>query len=160
MLKALAAKFDTSAVKIDQKVFNASRITKAYGTKACKGDSIPERPHRISRMFAPPDRIEPVAKELLLALAAEAPKPQKKTALRPATATTRGGWTPELVGDVLDKADLNRGAAMDYNGSTKWQHACLSNPDHKKPDAFTILDADGYPDALTCPFQERSCGAI
>src|SRR6266700_1950656 len=29
-LKALAALFDTSAVKIDQKVFNASRITKAY----------------------------------------------------------------------------------------------------------------------------------
>jgi hypothetical protein len=53
VLKALAAKFDTSAVKIDQKVFNASRITKAYGTMTCKGDGMPERPHRISCMFAP-----------------------------------------------------------------------------------------------------------
>jgi hypothetical protein len=34
VLKALAARFDTDAVKIDQKVFNSSRITKAYGTKA------------------------------------------------------------------------------------------------------------------------------
>jgi putative DNA primase/helicase len=149
VLKALAARFDTSAVKIDQKVFNASRITKAYGTKACKGDSIPERPHRISRMFAPPERIETVAKELLLALAAEAPKPEKKKSPQPSTANgtscrTRGCWTPELVEEVLDKADLNRGAAMDYNGSAKWQHDCLSNTDHKKPDAFTILDEDGY----------------
>src|SRR6266404_2958528 len=101
VLKALAAKFDISAVKIDQKVFNASRITKAYGTKACKGDSIPERPHRISRMFAPPTRIETVAKELLLALAAEAPRPEKKKSLQSSTVNgtsfkTRGGWTSEL----------------------------------------------------------------
>lgn len=33
---------------------------------------------------------------------------------------------------------------MDYNGVAKWRHDCLSNPDHKKPDAFTILDEDGY----------------
>ena len=45
-LKAIAARFDNSAVKIDQTVFNASRITKAYGTMACKGNNIPERPHR------------------------------------------------------------------------------------------------------------------
>jgi hypothetical protein len=147
VLKALAARFDTSAIKIDQKVFNASRITKAYGTQACKGDSIPERPHRVSRMFAPPERIEPVAKELLLA--AEEPRPEKKKSPQPVTANgtslkNRGGWTPELVEEVLDKAGVNWGPAMDYNGSAKWQHDCLSNPDHKKPDAFTILDADGY----------------
>jgi hypothetical protein len=136
-------------VKIDQKVFNASRITKAYGTMACKGDSIPERPHRISRMFAPPERIEPVAKELLLAPAAEAPKPEKKKSPQPGTANgtslkTRGRWMPELVESTLGKADLNRDPALDYNGASKWQHDCLSDPDHKKLDAFTILDAVGY----------------
>jgi P4 family phage/plasmid primase-like protien len=142
VLKALAARFDTSAVKIDQKVFNASRITKAYGTMACKGDSIAERPHRVSRMFAPPEPIEAVSKELLAALAAEAPNPEKKKSSP--TAKTRGGWTPELVEITLDKADLNRGEAMDYKGMSKWQHDCLANPDHRKPDAFTILDEDGY----------------
>jgi len=50
VLKAVAARFDNPQVKIDQKVFNSSRITKAYGTMACKGDSIPERPHRLSQM--------------------------------------------------------------------------------------------------------------
>jgi hypothetical protein len=143
VLKALAARFDNSAVKIDQKVFNSSRITKAYGTKACKGDSIAERPHRLSGMFTPPDVIEPVAKELLVALAAEAPKPEKKNS-GVATTASRGGWTPALVEEVLDKADVNRGDAMDYKSETKWQHDCLSNPDHRKPDAYTILDEDGY----------------
>lgn len=143
VLKALAARFDNSAVKIDQKVFNASRITKAYGTMACKGDSIPERPHRLSGMFRPSDVIEPVAKELLVALAAEAPKPGKKNS-GVATTATRGGWSATLVEEVLDKADVNRGDAMDYKGETKWQHDCLHNPDHRKPDAYTILDKDGY----------------
>jgi hypothetical protein len=118
VLKALAARFDTSAVKIDQKVFNASRITKAYGTKACKGDSIPERPHRLSKMFAPPECIRIVTRDLLLVLAAEAPKPEKKKVS--GVHRSRGGWTTELVADTLDKADLNRGEAMGYNGATKW----------------------------------------
>ncbi len=143
VLKVLAARFDNSAVKIDQKVFNASRITKAYGTKARKGDSMPDRPHRLSQMFAPPDVIEPVAKGLLVALAAEAPKPEKKN-FKVATTGKRGGWTAALVEDVLDKADVNRGDALDYKGAIKWQHDCLNNPDHRKPDAFTILNADGY----------------
>ena len=143
VLKALAARFDNSAVKIDQKVFNSSRITKAYGTLACKGDSIPERPHRLSRMFKPPAVIEPVTKELLVALAAEVPKPNKKSSGSKATGT-QGGWTEALVEEVLDKADLNRGDAMDYKGIRKWQHDCLDNPDHCKPDAYTILDEDGY----------------
>lgn len=143
VLKALAARLDTGAVKIDQKVFNASRITKAYGTMACKGDSIPERPHRVSRMFAPPKRIESVNKELLETLAAEAPKPEKKKS-GAIPAKTPGGWTAEMVEQVLDKAGVNRGDVTGYKDATKWQHDCLNNPDHRKPDAFTILDGDGY----------------
>jgi hypothetical protein len=103
VLKALAARFDNSAVKIDQKVFNASRITKAYGTLACKGDSIPERPHRLSGMFKPPAVIEPVAKELLVALAADAPKPEKRNSGATETGTG-GGWTEKLVEQILDRA--------------------------------------------------------
>ena len=57
VLEATAAKFDNQAVKIDRKVYNASRIMKAYGSRACKGDNIPERPHRIAMMFAPPPTI-------------------------------------------------------------------------------------------------------
>jgi putative DNA primase/helicase len=93
-------------------------------------------------MFAPPERIEVVSEELLRTLAAEAPKPEKKSSQKSAKAL--GGWTPELVEQVLDRADVGRGEAMVYKDATKWQHDCLNNPDHRKPDAFTILDEDGY----------------
>jgi hypothetical protein len=46
ILRALAQRFDTDRVKIDQKVFNPARICKLPGTVARKGDSTPDRPHR------------------------------------------------------------------------------------------------------------------
>lgn len=54
-LKALAKEFDTPAVQIDQTVFNPSRICKFPGTWARKGTSIPERPHRQSRILEVPE---------------------------------------------------------------------------------------------------------
>lgn len=50
-LQALALRYEDAAVSIDTGNFNAARIWKLYGTKACKGDSIPERPHRLSRVL-------------------------------------------------------------------------------------------------------------
>jgi hypothetical protein len=54
ILKALARKYDTGAVHIDQKVFNPARICKLPGTLARKGDSIPARPHRRSMFLEVP----------------------------------------------------------------------------------------------------------
>jgi len=85
-----------------------------------------------------------VSKELLEALAAEVPKPEKKKTPGSSSIRTRGDWTPELVESTLDKAELNRSKAQDYNGVQRWQHDCLNNLDHRKPGAFTILDEDGY----------------
>ncbi len=51
VLQALAAKFDDALVTVDQSVFNASRITKLYGTVTRKGYSTPERPHRLARIL-------------------------------------------------------------------------------------------------------------
>ena len=36
-------------------LFNASRITKAYGTAVRKGDDVPDRPHRLSRILDMPN---------------------------------------------------------------------------------------------------------
>jgi replicative DNA helicase len=74
-LKALAKRFDTDRVKIDQKVFNPARICKLYGTFARKGDSTPERPHRQSCVIeAPGCGVVPL--ELLQALAGEVQQPK------------------------------------------------------------------------------------
>jgi len=56
-LDALADEFDDDDVTIDRKVFNPSRIWKLYGSRACKGDSMADRPHRMSRIIEVPDEI-------------------------------------------------------------------------------------------------------
>lgn len=56
VLAGLAALFDTDAVKVDQSVYNASRITKLYGTVSTKGDHTPQAPWRLSRLLATPER--------------------------------------------------------------------------------------------------------
>lgn len=54
MLKYLSGLFSDNVVKVDVSVHNAARIWKVYGTVACKGDSTPDRPHRISRILRAP----------------------------------------------------------------------------------------------------------
>lgn len=56
-LIGLSERFDTEAVKVDKVVFNASRIVKLWGTKAIKGEDMPERPHRYSRLIHVPEVI-------------------------------------------------------------------------------------------------------
>jgi hypothetical protein len=55
VLKALAQKFNNDRVKIDTAVHNPARICKIPGTWARKGDSTPERPHRMSMLLEVPD---------------------------------------------------------------------------------------------------------
>ena len=50
-LDALHRQYSDDVVKVDVTSANAARIWKAYGTVARKGDSIPGRPHRISRII-------------------------------------------------------------------------------------------------------------
>jgi hypothetical protein len=54
VLQELARRFDSDSVKIDQNVFNPSRICKLYGTLARKGDHTAERPHRLSAILEAP----------------------------------------------------------------------------------------------------------
>ena len=53
-LQALAFRFDDEAVNVDTGNFNAARIWKLYGTLVGKGDSTPERPHRLARILEAP----------------------------------------------------------------------------------------------------------
>lgn len=51
LLAWVGRRFGTEKVKIDPAMFNPSRITKVYGTLAKKGDFIPARPHRLSKVI-------------------------------------------------------------------------------------------------------------
>jgi hypothetical protein len=59
-LELLAGRFNDERVKVDPTTFNASRISKVYGTAACKGDSVPDlgRVHRLARILEAPERLE------------------------------------------------------------------------------------------------------
>lgn len=64
-LYALDGKFSNDKAQVDKTTYNAARITKMYGTMACKGDSTESRPHRRSRIVQAPDKLE-VVNEVLL----------------------------------------------------------------------------------------------
>jgi hypothetical protein len=57
VLAGVAAHCGTDDTNVDQSVFNPSRIVKLYGTLTCKGDNLPGRPHRRSRLLEIPDRL-------------------------------------------------------------------------------------------------------
>jgi len=67
-LKAIAGRFSDDTVKGDVSVFNAARISKIYGTMVCKGDNLPDRPHRPSQILEAPEQLVPVSKDLLQAI--------------------------------------------------------------------------------------------
>jgi hypothetical protein len=78
ILQVLALKFDNDLIHIDQTTFNASRIIKLPGTMACKGDNIPDRPWRMSKILELPEHLEVIFPDILKTLAAGIPEPPKQ----------------------------------------------------------------------------------
>jgi len=76
-LKACDMLFSTEKVEVDISVFNASRITKLYGTMAVKGADTKERPHRRSKITYKPDIIEVTETSKIKAIADMLPKPKR-----------------------------------------------------------------------------------
>lgn len=128
-LQAINAEWGDEVVKIDTTVYNASRISKLYGTAACKGDSTPERPHRLSRILSAPETLEPVAPSLLHELAMMAPDANEPEQ----THSTRTGPTFDVEEFIQrHSATLNPSSVkMLSNGTRRWRIDCIHNPEHK-----------------------------
>lgn len=71
VLKEIARRFDTDAVKIDTSVHNAARIVRLAGTLNMKGENLPERPHRMASIVEAPDALDVVSREQLEQLIGE-----------------------------------------------------------------------------------------
>lgn len=56
-LRTVRMELTTESVDIDISVSNAAQLTKVYGTMACKGDSLPDRPHRRSQVLTLPKEL-------------------------------------------------------------------------------------------------------
>jgi hypothetical protein len=78
-LEALDFLYSDEVVHVDTTSQNPARIWKLYGTMARKGDSTPERPHRLARLLEVPENLETVSREQLEALAAMLPEPEGTT---------------------------------------------------------------------------------
>lgn len=140
VLEALDFLFTGDGVKIDTTVFNASRIWKLYGTWARKGDSTPDRPHRLSRLLDVPAQVEAVSLQDLQDLADRRPvAPPAPAARRGATGQPFNleGWISEHRLDVLDP--------VPYQGSgRKWVfRVCPFNAAHTDRSAVLIQFPSG-----------------
>jgi len=67
VLQGLGAQYSDDSIHVDLTVFNASRITKLYGTLVAKGDNCPElgRIHRMSRLVSVPEILTTISIEML-----------------------------------------------------------------------------------------------
>ena len=77
-LNGLAQKFNTEQVTIDSSVSDAARLVKCWGTRARKGEHIPERPFRDSGLIYIPETIEEVSIEQLQELVSDNEKEKKQ----------------------------------------------------------------------------------
>lgn len=130
-------------VEIDQRVFNAARITKAYGTTPRKGFAVQDRPHRRSVIEALPDQLEPVTRAQLEAVAAiwhdyETEQKAEAERKREAARGPRGGAqrTDLTWEDVIDRwreahpiEDQLAKYAYVSNGGARWGRQ--GNPKNK-----------------------------
>ncbi|HQT96235.1 MAG TPA: hypothetical protein PK435_16540, partial [Thermoanaerobaculaceae bacterium] len=152
VLKGLDRRFSSSAVKVDTSVYNAGRISKLYGTMACKGPNTPDRPHRLTRIVEAPDLLGPVfmasvstvlLNELLDELkdkgedtSAAAAAPLPAAAPRPTAPT----GTPFDVDHYLHEHHIGVKRDEPYDGGRRWiLKTCPFNPDHGKGSDTAIL---------------------
>jgi hypothetical protein len=141
VLKALAKRYETTSITIDKTVFNASRISKIYGTAACKGQHTEERPHRLSSLIHVPSDLKPVTQDLLEALAAEV-KPEPAP---PAPERYSNAPSNFRLEDFMSRYGIrvHRGP-IPYDGGEKWQlKNCPFNPEHKAPDSMIFRAPSG-----------------
>lgn len=130
VLSVLDMFFSTSSAKVDTTVFNASRITKLYGTVARKGKNSKLRPHRESKILKAPDEIKPTDISLLRKVAAMLPKPEAKTRWN-----NYGGDTFDLD-HFISVHGIKVKESTSYLGGQKYvlEH-CLFDHSHKGKDA-------------------------
>lgn len=135
-LDALAAQFDDPVVTVDRSVFNAARITKAYGTTSTKGDHGPDAPWRLSKIVSAPTRDVVVTVEMLRALA---PKPEPVTSTR-ATTAPRGDFDLDVF---LRRLGIDFEADQ-HDGRERFKLArCPFNADHGRGEAAIFREPSG-----------------
>ena len=88
-LQRINKAYSNEKVQIDVKVSNPGTLTKLYGTTARKGDNIPSRPHRLSRIISIPEDPKPVALESLQTVANNVVSEDKPSTVTPSDSSNQ-----------------------------------------------------------------------
>ena len=133
-LSALDMMFSDENVKVDTSVYNASRITKLYGTMASKGQHTEERPHRMSRITDIPKEIKATPADILLTLANKIPEP-------PARPAYQGQFTEFDLDQWLREQCIGISKTVPYQSGVKHiLRECPFNSDHKDAAVFKLAN--------------------
>jgi hypothetical protein len=148
VLQNLATKFNTDRVKIDTTVYNPSRITKAYGSLACKGLNTPDRPHRKSQLRKIAAVVPVTIEQLKLLAAITEPAPAKKPGLVIKPKALEGYATAETHADkleeFLDFYDIDYKARHKEKDGYSWQIIpCPFNETHNIGEVGVSCDEAG-----------------
>jgi hypothetical protein len=142
-LKAIAEQFATAEVGIDTTVFNASRITKAYGSLAAKGVDTAERPHRYSKIKHKPAKLCTVSRAQLEALAKTATS-TKSTSAKIGNPVQASPVPVERIEEFLKWGEVLVRSSDDYEGGTRWiLDECYFNSQHNRGEACVIQYENG-----------------
>jgi len=130
VLQVLDLYFTNDKAEIDKAVFNASRITKLYGSIARKGKDTPERPHRESLIKGVPDQIKITPVELLKKVADMLPVKEQ-----PTFNNNYGKQEFSLDNFISDHGILIK-SKDSYGGGIRYNlECCLFDSSHKGKDA-------------------------
>jgi hypothetical protein len=148
VLRALAFRFNTDTVAVDESVASANQLAKLYGTQACKGDPTEDRPHRRSWIRLPQGGMTAVSAELLRKVASLAPR------LEPKAGTDASGKDLDIDG-LLNRAGIEVEKVGEWSGGRRWVlKVCPFNPEHQDSAAYVVRLASG---ALAAGCHHNGC---
>jgi hypothetical protein len=140
-LAAVAFEFNDNVVEVDVKTANAARITKLYGTIACKGDNVPDRPHRRSRLAEGAVFTATVSCAVIEQIAACGPQLPKETVRR------RGGLDGfdgrQWVQGHASSLSIVREGAWNGDGYRWILNPCPWDPGHTNDAAYIVQMQSG-----------------
>ncbi|OFV71729.1 hypothetical protein [Acetobacterium wieringae] len=147
-LEVLSFRFSTNTAEVDRTTYNPARITKLYGTVACKGDNTEERPHRRSELLYAPEQIVAATVEQIKAVADSLPEVCQQI---PKANGTK--WNiPELIEkhglDLAFEKKLNGKHTIYVLGTCPW------NSEHTNAAAYIIQFDNG---AVAAGCHHNSC---
>ena len=135
------AKASSEQVAIDTSVHNPARIWRLPGTMNCKGDSIPERPHRMARILEEPQDIVSVSREQMQDIVSYQSKDTQ-------TDVPDDEWKHTMPAFDLDSWIAQYcpelGSPQPWKGGRKWIFpVCPFNEAHTNKSAVLIQEPSG-----------------